>query len=98
MIDPLLGDHDHDDDMLFPSQSPAVTKEVVDLEFATRHFSIKLAVDPSPGCGGIAWPAGQVSTLHIISLLIRVRRCHLQRLCIGTGHLSRPSRSSVLEK
>lgn len=78
LLDPLrhlnreLEDHqDHDSDILFPFQRPAVTKEVIELSFSGTNIhpnhasdlSIKLAVDASPGCGGIAWPAGQVSTL-----------------------------------
>lgn len=37
-----------------------------DLNDVPRPLEIALAVDASPGCGGIAWPAGQV--LHLSTL------------------------------
>lgn len=52
-------------DALIPSQPSPAVKEIVQLSFGTHPFRtpilISLAVDASPGCGGIAWPAGQVN-------------------------------------
>ena len=56
---------------LTPPQPSLTVRETVELSFGTEIFdthqfprapiSISLAVDASPGCGGIAWPAGQVN-------------------------------------
>ena len=52
-----------------PLQPSSAVKEIIQLSFGVKststHFpfapiSISLAVDASPGCGGVAWPAGQV--------------------------------------
>ncbi|KIM83873.1 hypothetical protein PILCRDRAFT_818882 [Piloderma croceum F 1598] len=59
-------------DALIPSQPLPTVKEIVQLSFGTHPFrspiSISLAVDASPGCGGIAWPAGQVLAEYIAGL------------------------------
>jgi len=34
-------------------------------EMREPQVSVKLAVDSAPGCGGIAWPAGQVRPLFV---------------------------------
>ena len=41
---------------------------------SSPDLSIRIAVDPSPGCRGIAWPAGQVilSLPLFISLPLRL--------------------------
>lgn len=50
---------------IVPVQPPSVRNQTIQLEFTTTpdvgRVAIKLAVDASPGCGGIAWPAGEVS-------------------------------------
>lgn len=68
-----------DDAVLLPDQPHSIQNETISLSFSTglekiipngdpsRYISIKLAVDASPGCGGIAWPAGEVSALRPIS-------------------------------
>jgi hypothetical protein len=53
-----------------PLQPSSAVKEIIQLSFGVKststHYlpfepiSISLAVDASPGCGGVAWPAGQV--------------------------------------
>jgi hypothetical protein len=57
-------------DTLIPSQPSPTVKKILQLSFGTQFcgahpfrtpISISLAVDASPGCGGIAWPAGQVN-------------------------------------
>ena len=46
-----------------PAQSTS-KKELTDVLLHSSSndssLSIRIAADPSPGCGGIAWPAGQV--------------------------------------
>lgn len=52
---------------IVPVQPPSVRNQTIELAFAATpdigRVAIKLAVDASPGCGGIAWPAGEVSCI-----------------------------------
>ncbi|CCL99165.1 uncharacterized protein FIBRA_01180 [Fibroporia radiculosa] len=62
---------------IVPAQPPSIINQTIELSFATttsadvhcadstEHVVIKLAVDASPGCGGIAWPAGEVLSQYI---------------------------------
>lgn len=49
-----------------PEQSHSIEDGLLKLSFThqwdsiPRPLSISLVVDASPGCGGLAWPAGQV--------------------------------------
>ena len=67
-LDPLR--HLREDDEVVPAQPPSVRDQVIELTYPTysgdvpNPIIIKLAVDASPGCGGIAWPAGEVRSLH----------------------------------
>lgn len=70
----LREDADADEDssvQIVPVQPPSIRNRYIELSFptapATQHdtgvpapITITLAVDASPGCGGIAWPAGEV--------------------------------------
>jgi hypothetical protein len=62
-------DDDSSDDLLPPA--PPLLHQIVQIQFVAPHKSeeletsyrtitISLSVDPRPGCGGIAWPAGKV--------------------------------------
>lgn len=42
-------------------------------EATRRRVSVKLVVDSAPGCGGIAWPAGQVAPLSLSVIYRRLR-------------------------
>ena len=71
-LDPLrhLREDDSDQDSsahLVPAQPPSIRDQTIELTFhasadttVPAPVTIKLAVDASPGCGGIAWPAGEV--------------------------------------
>ncbi|KAI0366381.1 hypothetical protein BV20DRAFT_1055672 [Pilatotrama ljubarskyi] len=56
---------------IVPAQPPSVRNQTIELAFpaspdvGTGTVAIKLAVDASPGCGGIAWPAGEVLAGYI---------------------------------
>ncbi|KAG6897221.1 hypothetical protein C0992_003419 [Termitomyces sp. T32_za158] len=76
-IDPLrhlMHQSDDDDDepkVLVPKQLHSVQGETLHLSFTSlQHPHIKteiaLAVDASPGCGGIAWPAGEVLSSYLV--------------------------------
>lgn len=51
---------------VLPQQSHSIEDGLLKFKFAhtwdsiPRPLSISLVVDASPGCGGLAWPAGQV--------------------------------------
>lgn len=57
-------------DSIVPAQPPSILDQTIELTFPCstsvnleenhRSITIRLAVDASPGCGGIAWPAGEV--------------------------------------
>lgn len=55
---------------IVPAQPPSILDQTIELTFPSptnevlheghANVAIRLAVDASPGCGGIAWPAGEV--------------------------------------
>ncbi|KEP54097.1 putative methyltransferase [Rhizoctonia solani 123E] len=47
------------DDLLIPPQAPTVVYQTIELSFPPLDRPVKLVVDAGPGCGGIAWPAGE---------------------------------------
>ena len=54
------------DDALIPVQPPSILNQRTDLLIPSTHpgdpgITVKLALDAAPGCGGIAWPAGEAS-------------------------------------
>ncbi|KDQ06252.1 hypothetical protein BOTBODRAFT_60705 [Botryobasidium botryosum FD-172 SS1] len=49
-----------------PAQPPSIAKEVIEISFPLLASPVKLSVDPSPGCGGVTWPAGEVLSQYII--------------------------------
>ncbi|GLB33496.1 putative S-adenosyl-L-methionine-dependent protein-lysine N- methyltransferase [Lyophyllum shimeji] len=60
---------------VLPKQSRSIQNETLHLSFAHPHahdpnepppIAIKLAVDASPGCGGIAWPAGEILSSYLV--------------------------------
>lgn len=46
---------------LLPPQRASVHNERLDFCFG-GHVNVSLLVDAMPGCGGIAWPAGEVDS------------------------------------
>lgn len=56
---------------VLPRQSHSVQNEIHNLSFVNDHdasqppVTVTLFVDASPGCGGIAWPAGQVLSNYL---------------------------------
>jgi len=49
---------------LVPVQPPSIHNETLQLNF--QDIGVTLKVDAGPGCGGIAWPAGEVLSRYII--------------------------------
>lgn len=67
-LDPLR--HLRKDDDIVPVQPPSIHNQTLELSFPPAHslllvkpIHIQLSIDASPGCGGIAWPAGEVGDL-----------------------------------
>ena len=61
------------DDYVLPIQPQLAVKQIMNLSFSgdisgahREQLTIKLAVDASPGCGGVTWPAGQVDLPWLI--------------------------------
>ncbi|KIJ70428.1 hypothetical protein HYDPIDRAFT_78259 [Hydnomerulius pinastri MD-312] len=62
-----LNDQDDNSQNIVPIQPRSILNEMIRLSFPDHHanacsaaIQIFLKVDASPGCGGIAWPAGEV--------------------------------------
>ena len=56
------------DDMLLPAPAASIRDQTIQLSFESplhRTIALSLAVDAGPGCGGIAWPAGEVRSLFL---------------------------------
>ncbi|EJT97714.1 S-adenosyl-L-methionine-dependent methyltransferase [Dacryopinax primogenitus] len=76
-LDPLrhLRDNDADaagntdegisDGFIVPAQRPSIINQLQILSFPVLVPELRLSVDASPGCGGIAWPAGEVLSRYI---------------------------------
>jgi hypothetical protein len=75
---------DDSDDLLLPAPPPPRTDDhIVQINFLAplnhqpeesyRTITLSLSVDPSPGCGGIAWPAGEVGSAFLTVVIYRHR-------------------------
>lgn len=56
------------DEDYVPSRPPTAPESEVTLSYPyleDRTIDVKLAVDAGPGCGGIAWPAGEVLSRYL---------------------------------
>ncbi|CAE6400450.1 unnamed protein product [Rhizoctonia solani] len=62
-LDPLR--HLRDDSSEVPPQIPSVVRQNIELSLPPLDLLVKLTVDASPGCGGIAWPAGEVLSRYL---------------------------------
>jgi protein N-lysine methyltransferase METTL21A len=47
---------------ILPSQQQTVTSQTVELQLEGLGRPLLISVDAGPGCGGVVWPAGEVST------------------------------------
>lgn len=81
-LDPLR--HLRQDDVAFiPSQPPSVHKQVQTLHIGP--LNLNLLVDAGPGCGGIAWPAGQVLSSYLVHRPQTLHNRRVLELGSGTG-------------
>ncbi|KZW03902.1 hypothetical protein EXIGLDRAFT_715937 [Exidia glandulosa HHB12029] len=82
-FDPEGSDTDVENDV-FPAQNPTTKLQVQELSFPPH--TVKLWIDASPGCGGIAWPAGEVLSRYLISTRSHtLRGKRVVELGSGTG-------------
>ncbi|CAG8686000.1 3541_t:CDS:1 [Acaulospora colombiana] len=63
-IDPLRHLRVDGEDAIVPTQPPSVHRQIQTLSFGS--ISVKLLVDAGPGCGGVAWPAGEVLSQYLV--------------------------------
>jgi hypothetical protein len=85
---PVASDNHDDSDLLLPAPAPPIHAEIIRIDFETQThqtIALSLSVDAGPGCGGIAWPAGEVCPLSlcipdIAYLPIFLRSFHHHRL------------------
>jgi len=63
-FDPEGSDSETEANDVFPTPNASITRRTQELAFPPIP-PVKLYVDAKPGCGGIAWPAGEV---HLIVL------------------------------
>jgi hypothetical protein len=53
-----------DDEALLPAQPQSTERQIQPISFGS--VNLNLLVDAGPGCGGIAWPAGEVLSSYLI--------------------------------
>jgi len=51
-------------DSIVPTQPPSTQRQIQSHSFG--HIALDILVDAGPGCGGIAWPAGQVLSDYLV--------------------------------
>ena len=111
--DPDLDSDDYTNlDSIVPSQPPSILDQTIELTFPyptnteshDRHanVAIRLAVDASPGCGGIAWPAGEVRSPRVVGaaeagLMLNVLTRRFSRAISPAGVISENRRYSSWE-
>lgn len=70
-VNPHTASSNHNDvqsHVLLPAQRPSVTAQTIQLDFPRSEggpICVHLAVDASPGCGGVAWAAGMASLFTV---------------------------------
>ncbi|KAH9051861.1 putative methyltransferase-domain-containing protein [Lactarius vividus] len=82
-----------DDSDLLPTQPPSLRDQIIqinirlplDTDESQQSISLPLSVDASPGCGGIAWPAGEVLACYIAQRGKALQGLNVLELGSGTG-------------
>jgi len=83
-----LGNQDNSDNMLLPVPAPSIRDQTIQINFEAplhRTITLSLSVDAGPGCGGIAWPAGQVLASYIARRGSALEGLNVLELGSGTG-------------
>lgn len=89
------------DDVLVPAQLPSILNQRTDLLIpgvnpGDTGITVKLALDASPGCGGIAWPAGEARSFALSSR--GIRESLSDRSQVLSSYLLQRGRSSAKDK
>ena len=102
MHDELIGIVD--DEELLPTQQRSVHNETLRLSFFDKWSSIQkpilinLVVDASPGCGGVAWPAGQVAYDFTSTRSVLIYKYSNNKPLLDSGELSGQTRVAIFER
>jgi len=93
-IGPLQHLFPGDDSDLLPASTPSLRNHIMQINFDAppllpedlpRTISLSLFVDARPGCGGIAWPAGEVLASYIARRGAALQGLNVLELGSGTG-------------
>ncbi|KAJ7283494.1 putative methyltransferase-domain-containing protein [Mycena rebaudengoi] len=76
-------DSDSDEASIVPRQQPSIHGEMLELSF--NEISVNLILDPSPGCGGVAWRAGEVLAQYLVTQPNSLLDKTVLELGAGTG-------------
>jgi predicted nicotinamide N-methyase len=85
---PVASDNHDDSDLLLPAPAPPIHAEIIRIDFETQThqtIALSLSVDAGPGCGGIAWPAGEVLASYISRRGSTLEGLNVLELGSGTG-------------
>ncbi|KAH9991469.1 putative methyltransferase-domain-containing protein, partial [Russula vinacea] len=77
-----------DCDLLLPAPAPSIRDEIIRIDFETQThqtIALSLSVDAGPGCGGIAWQAGEVLASYISRRGSTLEGLNVLELGSGTG-------------
>ncbi|KAN0124563.1 putative methyltransferase domain containing protein [Lactarius tabidus] len=94
LVDPFhhLASADDPDLDLLPAQPPSIQDQIIQIDIplldtdeSLRTLSLSLAVNASVGCGGIAWPAGEVLARYIARRGKALQGLNVLELGSGTG-------------
>lgn len=73
-----------EDESILPSQPPSTKEQIQSFNYGS--LTVQLLVDASPGCGGIAWPAGHVLSNYLVHRgPSYLQDRHILELGSGTG-------------
>lgn len=81
-------DNQDHSDILLPAPAPSIQDQTIQINFETplyRTIPLSLSVDARPGCGGIAWPAGEVLASYIARRGSALEGLNVLELGSGTG-------------
>ncbi|EJD53919.1 hypothetical protein AURDEDRAFT_110616 [Auricularia subglabra TFB-10046 SS5] len=84
-FDPMGSDDEGENDVI-PAPNPTIALQILEMALPPLPAPVKLWVDASPGCGGIAWPAGEVLSRYLVARKAdQLRDRRVVELGSGTG-------------
>ncbi|KAF8269714.1 putative methyltransferase-domain-containing protein [Lactarius quietus] len=94
LSDPFQQFASADDSDVLPAQPPSLRDQIIqinierpslDTDTSQGTINLSLAVDATPGCGGVAWPAGEVLARYISRRGKALQGLNVLELGSGTG-------------